>query len=584
MKAAKTNSILIFGATDDCDNLERLPLDRYDAVVLAFWSSPEFVRRLKQAGARTCWPLKKLTDHYPTLVKRQYALAQHYVTRVPSYRGINPLLGWEGSIANALMTPLVAFKLYQALLTEWGAGTEVTFLSANDFQAAFAQINMRFGSPFKLSLRKTGRNERRGPGHRLAAFWQLLQEAWWDGDMAQLVWTPFHVLDGRYRVRKRLWPAVTVRPGGTWCYSSYVNYTRILACHAAYMSEQPRWVVNNYSACKGLPQGADWHYIWQFRPIHRRQEEHRRVLEAAWASLQEVPEEVNGLPLRSLLSQNTTISSLLFRYLPQFLAEIDLMDAFLEQAQPEQLWVANQWGSEGLLVQLARDRGIPVIQVQHGSLEQYYAYAPVYSDRFLVWGDFWKQAVNPAAQDRVQVVNPGFEVVPTERRAHNRSTRVVFFTAPPDLLPFWNPSVVLWEVITLLNRLVAAGHSVTVQVHPMDRINTWRTAWIKYAGTLPASVRFDKGGSLEPVLRETDVAIMFFSTVFLNCIASGIPVVSLGWYPFMWREALEREGLIHFADSLDEAWELVLGLSSQSPSISNISRVLAPSSVRFIPL
>lgn len=71
--------------TDDCYNFERLSFDHYDVVFLAFWSSPEFVRRLKQAGARTCWPLKELAGHYPTLVKQQYALAQHYVTRVLSW-------------------------------------------------------------------------------------------------------------------------------------------------------------------------------------------------------------------------------------------------------------------------------------------------------------------------------------------------------------------------------------------------------------------------------------------------------------------------------------------------------------------
>lgn len=75
-------------------------------------------------------------------------------------------------------------------------------------------------------------------------------------------------------------------------------------------------------------------------------------------------------------------------------------------------------------------------------------------------------------------------------------------------------------------------------------------------GSLPPGLRFSKEGSLESVLRETDVAFMFFSTVFLNCVASGIPVIGLGWYPHIWQKPLEATGTVHFARSLSEAIDL----------------------------
>ncbi len=78
-------------------------------------------------------------------------------------------------------------------------------------------------------------------------------------------------------------------------------------------------------------------------------------------------------------------------------------------------------------------------------------------------------------------------------------------------------------------------------------------------GGIPAHVRFDKAATLDSIMDETDIALMFFSTVYLNCMARGIPVVSLGWNPFFWREQFEREGLVQFARSIEEAYEMIQG-------------------------
>jgi len=91
-----------------------------------------------------------------------------------------------------------------------------------------------------------------------------------------------------------------------------------------------------------------------------------------------------------------------------------------------------------------------------------------------------------------------------------------------------------------------------MRIHPRDRIEIWETAWKKFKGSIPEQVRFDKGTPLELCLRETDLAIMIYSTVFLDCLRYGIPVVSLGWYPTVWREPLERAGVVTFARSLKD--------------------------------
>jgi hypothetical protein len=547
-------SLLLLTEHDDCTDLAQLPLSEYAAVILAFWASPEFVARVKHAGAKACWRLNELVTDYAALADRAYRLAHDLIARVPLYRNVNPLLGSENTIANALLTPLIAAEILRGI-RERGQADTLVFLSPSDTQRAFAWL-----TPTRV-LSNTESTKRHAAGGRLGAWLQLVREARRDRDWAQVIWTPIEVLDRRYTVRQRVWRHATPPPrGGIVCYSSYINYSRTLAKHAVHFDAPPHWVINNHSAQLGLPANVRTHWLWQFGAI-------RNDLSIA-RELRVQVQATDGLPSRAILESDSQVRDVFDKVLPLALAEIDLMDALLDQTKPDAVWVANQWGSEAALIQLARAKKIPVTQVQHGVLEQYYHAAPIYSDRFLVWGEFWKRAINPAEQSKVVVVNPGFEISQSAR-THSGETqpRVTFFTTPAPIALFWNPSVALWETVTLLDTLNARGHAVTVRVHPADRIEAYQHAWREHCGRLPARVSFEKGGSLEPVLAKTDVAMMAFSTVFLNCLASGIPIISTGWYPFMWQAQLQAGGYIHLADSLAQAQASVdLPLSAPPPN------------------
>jgi hypothetical protein len=253
------------------------------------------------------------------------------------------------------------------------------------------------------------------------------------------------------------------------------------------------------------------------------------------------------------------LSPVLARVAANVMAEVDLLIDFLDRAAPEIVWVANQWGGESAMVQLARARAIPTLQVQHGTLEHCYAYAPIYSDRFLVWSDLWRSLVNPAEAARVEVVNPGVEARRVTRQAHAGPARITFFTAFPGgrHKPFWNRTIVCHEVLSILRDLAARGHEITVRVHPVEKVSDWRRAWLSHVGPIPRSVRFDKQSALEVILTRTDVGLVFDSTVFLDCLAAGIPVVAIGWLPNPWRSALRNTDRMFFADSMSEAFRLL---------------------------
>jgi hypothetical protein len=283
---------------------------------------------------------------------------------------------------------------------------------------------------------------------------------------------------------------------------------------------------------------------------------------------EKAPESADGFPLRWFLRESRNIKDLLHRTLPNLMAEVDLMEEALHALQPKRLWVGNQWGSEGAMIQVAQLHGVQVTQVQHGTLEQYFALSPTYTDEFKVWGPFWRDLLLQGSQVRVEAADTS-PVVAAHPTSKSRTRRVTLFTAPVGMLPLWNPYSASHEAIDLVNSLAEEGYSVNVRIHPSERLASWQSHW-RRAGADPSVVVFDKGSPIDRVIAETDVAIVYFSTVFLQCIRQGVPVVSLGWFPLMWRKQLEKRSAVFFADSIASARDYVLKGDYTSPDAAGL--------------
>jgi len=552
------------------DDLARGVGDGYGTTFLAFWASPELAGCISR---RTL--ARQISDEiappFPQMIEDQYAAARAILSRIGDECAQAVFLAkTETYLAHCLMTRLAALNAFRALESRFGSGATVSMFTGGVFGSVFAQINDHLGRPFRISPRP-------GSGRRASrsrALERLVRESVASRDPASLVWTPLEVLDQTFGLRSHLWRPARSDEKVAF-FSSYSVLSQNLALHAARTPVRPHWLVNGRSGAKGVPPSDPHSYLWQWGRARRRPADLAHLARAVVSGIHGAP-EVGGVPMRVLAWGKPTLEEELISILPGLLAQSDLMEDFLDLARPKEIWVANQWSVEGMLLDLARARGIRTVQVQHGMLEEYYAFSPVYSDRFLLWGEFWKELASPAEQHRIEVVDPGVEVAEASRTSQNRTRRhVAFFTAPPTLVPLWNPAALLWESATLIERLIDAGMTVTVRVHPMDRINTWRSACRRVAGSFPDALRFEKGGPLVPLLERTDVAIAFGSTVFLNCLASGIPAISLGWYPLMWRRQLEQGGFIHFADSIEESVRLAKDLDRGSYTAPDLSPLLA---------
>lgn len=545
--------VLVVGESDELSNPGDLAAGEFDAVVLAFWASPEFGARMVAHGAKVCWRLNELVRAYGETARRAYGLAHEVAMSAPTYREVNPLLAWENVLATALMTPLVMAELHAALAERAGGEAQIVFASRNDTQRAFETVNANRAPRFETGvLHDVETNKAHAAGGRWAAWLALAAEARRDGDRANVFWAPVEVLDSKYAVRAR---ARWGKRGGrneNLFYSSYVNFSRALGRHAAGLEEAPQWVVNSHSARKGLPRGAKGANLWEWGTP--RQAGHREHAAQASEAVRKAAEERDGFPLRAALAASGAAREITERVTPVLLAEIDLMHACLERVGPRTVWTANQWGGEGCMLQAAHARGAAVTQVQHGMPEQYYLYAPLYSERFLVWDAFAAGLVNGSERERVEISTPeGWKGTrPRAFSSISRGARITYFSAPPQVVAFWNPSVTYWEVATLLKALVARGQAVTLRAHPMDRLGAYAAEWRGGGEELPKDLTLNKGTPLEPLLERTDLAMMVFSTVAFECAARGIPVLGMGWYEFAQKTRVQEAGYIRYADSLEE--------------------------------
>jgi hypothetical protein len=552
--------ILVLTERDSFHTLNRSLPPGYDSVALGFWSPADGNALPGSSFPTSVIRLNEVNGDFFASVQRAYSLAHEMAETAGSYRGVKPLLPWEGFLADEILRGLLIGDLHKFLVERYGPGGEIVFEHSGETQRAFSLFNSWRSSPLRITVREDPAKGRSAKGlrGRMKALACLVREAGREGTQGRAFWESLETLDRSYHIRSTfLRHHRQTMPGGRWFYSSYVNFTRALARHWAFLSAPARWVVNRLDAARDIPAGAGWSYLWDFgSPSGKKEKE--EVIGQVGRSFSALPGEKDGFPLRGFASSSSGVSYLLHRLLPANLAEIDLVYSFLEKALPEEVWVADQWGSEGILCQAAGNLGVPVHQVQHGALHRFFAFSPVYSGRFRVWGEFWRNVLPPSERGKAEVFNPGLSTLPGKRcKKGSAEKTVLFLTSPLHRGILWNADAVLDEFVRLMADLRERGHRIVVRIHPAEAVEFWSVPLKEKFGTLPPEIRFSKEEPLSAILEEADLAIMFFSTVFLDCLASGIPVIALGWYPHIWQKPIESRGIVHFARSLAEVSSLV---------------------------
>jgi hypothetical protein len=519
--------------TDGDDPWRTTVPEEVDLLVPLFWASPESLELLSTRFRAPVVSVADAIDDLAGLSEASFRLANTICRSVPLYRDINPLLGHENRLAD-LVFPQVAMGRVLAHLESLVESDSVLVFPRGGVWADAAAGSGRFRSAVEAPR---AQGSSRASWARGARF---LKDVIASRDLKTVFQEPVERLGPRFRPPR----SIDERPGGVWAYSSYVNFSRALARHESLRSGGFRWLINRESAKRGLPGGVSPMHLWDFRGIRSRKE-HQVATAAIADRLRDAltGEQVPAVSVSEIVSE-------LKLAIEDAIREVDLQHSFFEQARPDEVWVANQWGSELTLTQGARSRSIPVVQVQHGMLEHNYRWSPCYTDRFLVWGQGWKDLLPPRTRQLTEVVNPS-SGAPDDVSGSTEAPgkRVTFFTTPA-VQPLWNDRVLSHESRRIMHGLVAAGWRVTVRVHPTDSVRGWRAAVRELGTSRSDQVRIDQRTDLSQLLAQTDFAVLFRSTVLLGCAVAGIESIAIGWYPWVWDDLLKRTGVVRFADSI----------------------------------
>lgn len=536
--------VLLLDDNFDLATLEQQTWAEYQAVICLFWLAPETSTQLSEAIGSHCYGLADIISDNMTWGKGAYKIVTKVANAGPQYKN----LYWRTYLTENLYHEALTLHLLiqivsfiEQLRKDWSVATvliEGVFpqTKATLLEALVTDYPGLIYSPLSELSASVERSS------RWFRLYKHLKEAYLTGQWSELLWKFITQSDRKYAGRYWLgrWqPKPTISSGEITFFSSYVNNSRTLAAFIDLMPSPVNWLLTTESARRGLPANsqASYTWLWKFAPSAGTTEP---MLEPG---LFKASSELS-IPSQAILEKWLATSPLWHNWqTTQFLGVVKLTqcwEAYLDQAQPRLIVMANQWGIDGWFMRLARQRGIPVLQLLHGVLGGYlHTRTPLLSDAMVVWGDFWLNLWPVKERPRIISYNPGgkFSAIP---RQEDNCRRLTFFSWPlVQLLPYYNASELMDGFINIFYDLLTQEWcEITVRAHPLENPDDFRQRWQKVKGALPRGLTLSKHEPLTDILAQTDVALMFRSTVMLNCLVNGIPVLMPGWIDFGWNEAL----------------------------------------------
>jgi len=548
MPGAPMPSVLVLDKSQDPLALGEQDLVGIRHLVLLCWLAPETLAELEARSGARCHSFVEVVGGLADWERHAIGLAQELSRRGPRHDGLPLRLVVEEELFREA-SEVEAVRRAAGLCWELVRGNP---------QGCELRLQARWRRLFRLlpgwADVVVGPGDEDSPEEvrpslprRLA---RRLRGAFLAGDLRRQVAMLFDQLDADYRVRTGLarWlRAPRPEPGPITVFSSYINNSRILGAIAPHLPGPVHWLVNHRLQGE---TGSGGDLLWRFAPAGSR-----------WAAVGQDPDAgadagAEDLPsfVQAWLDASPIWQRYWLRHGPAAVLRLTACwEHYLDTVRPRLVVMANQHSLEGWFCRLAQRRGIPVLQVLHGVLGgEYYTKEPILSEALLVWGDFWRKRWPKSEQRRIHVVAPG-SVVARVERCKRPKPRLTWFSWPFTQLPFFHDTELSRTLVGLLHDFLEVGAcEVILRAHPLENLSDLVEFWRSHYGPLPPGLELSQWEPMEKVLARTDVALMFRSTVMLDCFASGIPVVIPGWIEFDWQDELEGLQGIHLARDVQD--------------------------------
>lgn len=527
---------------DEHAELKSLYIDyseKYSIVICLFWLAPSTKVNIQLATQATVYGLQDLIGDHAKWEEHAYQRVLDVVHDGPTYRE----LPWRSYLTERLYNESLQIELIiqivEMLRKIQQQTPESTLIVEGKLNNLFSEIfesllSSQDGISFKRIIAE------QADATLLQILNKRLREVRWTGGWKNLRNDIISWLDNTYKWRLwfRAWmPRPPISQHTSVFFSSYSNNSKTLAKFLAYFPPPINWSLANNSAKLASLEDDNITILAQFSGKRLSQSRNDtlqskdKVTEIwlsnspTWADWQDVEFEL----LVNLTS---------------------CWETYLDEARPPLIVMANQWGIEGWFTSIAKQRGIPVIQLMHGILSGYlYTQTPIISDLLVVWGEFWRELWAQDERDKIIIFNPQQDAHTFQKVTKSDTKTITFFSWPLNQIAYYHETAFWDGFIQLFSELLTRGNvKVIIRFHPLENPNDLAARWKVKHGTMPSQILLSKQEPLSDILMSTDIAIMFRSTVMLDCIANNIPIIMPGWINFGWNDMLDNLQGIYLAE------------------------------------
>lgn len=524
------------------------------AAGLLFECAPDSQARRSNPGALS---LPELIGDFDAVKRQAYDLAARLLAGEPLLRGIAQLRIFEEVVIKELQYAFHVLHLSRQL--DALGVRRCRFVKASRFAQGLLDLNLVAGLDLEIAV-PAGR-QRSPAGRSLANSWQRLRQSRFSGSaLREELGLVLDRVDP-FRRRRALLPRPVRKRGGVWFYSTAYTFTRIGLLYEPYFLARFEFLVENPATGGRALQESGRPFVdvheftsWADAPTKREVDD---AVETLTTHLDTFPLQGDDALARRMLLQGAFMRTFLDRLLPSGLFMTALFERWIASARPDAVIVGNPV-FEGYALHAARRLGIPTILLQHGILGDFCQFVDPPADHYVVRGEFWKEFLAPAARGRASVLNPSPTLPAANATGAGRAT-LVFVSAPYAAQEFYDESDLDEILGALIATALETGQELVIRVHPLEQVEYYRKragAMLSRMSTAPA-VSYSQGPGLDDVLRRATVAVTFSSTVFLDCLRHGVPIVSFDWHDFSYRKQIERWGVFRFARDLSHLRVLV---------------------------
>lgn len=254
----------------------------------------------------------------------------------------------------------------------------------------------------------------------------------------------------------------------------------------------------------------------------------------------------------------------------------------LDKVKPKAILEVVSYGADRLSInELAKERGIPVIELQHGTMGKYHvAYnfsenikIATFPDYLFVFGQFWKQTTRlPINNDRVKVVGWDYfeQKVNTYKKENNRkdeSKKTILFISQGTIGK--ELSKIAYQIS---NKLDMTKYRIIYKLHPGE-YDRWKKEY-SYLEKADIDIIDNNKDDIHYYFAQSDIQVGVGSTALFEGLGYGLKTIVVKLPGHEYLDKLYKDSIALLVKDADELVYCIN--SSPKATISNISYFWEP--------